>query len=545
MLNLTMYFSRGRLYYHTLRHLRWRQITRRIARRLCPWGKDRVSPESPAALQGCLHSAVSFPICETQNTKASIEEGRFCFLNRSKRLGRPVDWKPDVSDLWRFNLHYFQYLHLLDASEKTSICREWSDANPVGRQPGWHPYPTSLRIINWCKAEFESEDILRSLYRQAAYLYRNLETHLLGNHLLENARALVFAGCFFGEQGEAPEWLERGLEIYRKQTPEQILEDGGHFERSPTYHALVLEGYVDVLNLLPGCHPDWPRLAETVREMSDFLLSMTHPDNRISLFNDATRNGACSTKELLGYAERVLNFQPERYSCFDETGYYVHVSNDAYLIIDGGPVGPDYLPAHAHADIFSYELSIDGVLFIVDTGVYEYEAGDMRDYVRSTRAHNTVCVDGIDQAECWDSFRVARRYPPRDVSFTQKGGQSHFEGRFDGYAQLIGDRIEHRRCIEADKNERSVVVEDTIVGEGCHTVESRIHLHPDVKVERNRDCISLERAGRNVRISARDSTVRFENGWYCPEFGLRESSTVIVLGGDHSLPVHLRYSIRY
>ncbi len=534
-----------RLFYHTVGYLRWRQITGRVVRHLRPRILDGMLPESPASLQGSLQPPASFPVRETPNTKAAIEQGRFCFLNELRQLGRPIDWQPVVSDLWRFNLHYFQYLHLIGASEQRSICREWIDKNSVGRHPGWHPYPTSLRIINWCKAEFEAEDILQSLYRQTAYLYRHPETHLLGNHLLENARALVFAGSFFGKRGEAPQWLKRGLKIYRDQTPEQILDDGGHFERSPMYHALMLEGYVDVLNLLPEGHRDWHWLAKTVRKMSDFLLSMTHPGSRIALFNDSTQDEFCPTEELLAYAGRVLDLQPGRRSHFEESGYYIHNPDDVYLVIDGGPIGPDYLPAHAHADIFSYELSVDGVLFIVDTGVYEYEAGDMRNYVRSTRAHNTVCVDGRDQAECWDSFRVARRYTPHGVSFTQQTDHSRFKGCFNGYAQLIGDQIAHQRCIEADQNEQRITVEDGVTGEGTHTVESRIQLHPEVRVQQERNGIVLERSGRTLHISMGDSTVRFENGWYCPEFGLQESNTVIVLGGEHSLPVHLRYSIRY
>jgi uncharacterized heparinase superfamily protein len=240
-----------------------------------------------------------------------------------------------------------------------------------------------------------------------------------------------------------------------------------------------------------------------------------------------------------------VDLQPERHSQFEETGYYIHDSDNVYLIIDGGPIGPNYLPAHAHADIFSYELSVGGSLFIVDTGVYEYEAGDMRGYVRSTKAHNTVCVDGVDQAECWDSFRVARRYPPRAVSFTQGRGQSYFEGHFEGYAQLIGDGIEHRRRIEVDPDERCIFVEDTVTGRERHTVESRIHLHPEVSVQRERNGIVAKRGGRDLHISTGDSTVRFENGWYCPEFGIRKSNRVVVLGGKQSLPVHLRYSLRY
>lgn len=532
--------------FFTLRNLRYKQVSRRVFRglreKICP---ERL-PDPPPALNGNLSTLTSFPDSfDPSHTGRYISKGWFCFLNKWCHLGRPINWQPESSELWKFHLHYFHYLSDLDFTLQRDLCREWITANPIGQTSGWHPYPTSLRIINWCKIELERDDLLHSLYRQAAYLYRNIETHLLGNHLLENGRALIFAGSFFGGQGEAPQWLERGLEIYHEQTPEQILDDGGHFERSPMYHALMLEGYVDILNLLPEDHPDRPWLNETVREMSEFLLSMTHPRNRISLFNDATRNGACPTDELLAYVRRVVDFQPERRSQFNETGYYIHDSGDAYLIIDGGAIGPDYLPAHAHADIFSYELSLKGDLFVVDTGVHEYEAGDMRDYVRSTRAHNTVCVDEVNQAECWDSFRVARRYSPSKVSFNQKGGQSQFVGHFDGYTHLIGDGIEHRRRIDADQNERCIVVEDTITGEGCHTVESRIHLHPDVQVERNRDCVFLKRAGLDICISARDSTVRFENGWYCPEFGVRTSNTVIVLGSNQSLPARLRYSIRY
>ena len=496
-------------------------------------------------IAGSLPARTPFPAVPHSNTREQILDGRFCFLNQTRDLGWPPDWDPPASDLWRFELHYFRYLSLLSSSHQASLAHDWIASNPFGRQPGWHPYPTSLRIIHWCKADFEEPDLHRSLYQQVAFLSQATETHLQGNHLLENARALLFAGFYFEGHGEAAQWKDQALEIYRAQTEEQILADGGHFERSPMYHALMIEGYVDVLNLLPKEHPDWPWLAETVREMSDFLLSMTHPHSRIGLFNDATNNEARPTDELLAYAGCVLDLQPERRSQFEETGYYIYDVDDIYLIIDGGPIGPDYIPAHAHADIFSYELSVEGELFIVDTGVYEYEAGDMREYVRSTRAHNTVCVDGEDQAECWDRFRVARRYPPRDVSFTQQGGESHFEGCFDGYAQLIGDGIKHKRRIEADQSNRRIVIEDTITGEGSHAVESRIHLHPDVQVERNRDYISLERAGCHVCISANDSTVWFEDGWYCPEFGLRELNTVIVLGGDYSLPACLRYSIRY
>jgi uncharacterized heparinase superfamily protein len=279
--------------------------------------------------------------------------------------------------------------------------------------------------------------------------------------------------------------------------------------------------------------------------MSDFLVSMTHPNGHIALFNDATREIALPTERLMEYVNHVLGYQPTQRSQFEETGFYVHRGSSIYLAIDGGPIGPDYLPAHAHADIFSYELSIEGIPFIVDTGVYEYEAGEMRNYVRSTKAHNTVSVDEVDQVECWDSFRVARRYAPHDVSFDRKGSQSVFKGVFSGYKYLIGDGIEHQRRMEVDGAERKIAIKDKVRGRGQHSVKSRIHLHPDVHVQQGRGIIRLSRRGREMRISTGDSQVQLEKGWYCPEFGLRKLSTVVVLGGEQNLPANLHYTLRY
>jgi uncharacterized heparinase superfamily protein len=66
---------------------------------------------------------------------------------------------------------------------------------------------------------------------------------------LANAKALVFAGLFFGG-GEGNALLRKGIGLLERQASEQILADGGHFELSPTYHALVLEDLLDVSNLL-------------------------------------------------------------------------------------------------------------------------------------------------------------------------------------------------------------------------------------------------------------------------------------------------------
>lgn len=446
--------------------------------------------------------------------------------------------------LWRFNLQYFNYLHLLHPKEQIDLCRSWVAATPLGRGVGWHPYPTSLRIVNWCRADLHESDIQRSLYQQAAYLYRNLETYVYGNHLLENARALVYAGSFFGAAGEAADWLSKGLEIYRSETPHQVPSDGMHFERSPMYHALMLEGYLDVLNLLPADHPDGEWLKATVCRMSDALAPLTHPDGRIALFNDATLEIAADTEALQQYVYRLTGHLPCRRDRLPDAGYYAYRDDDLCLIIDGGAVGPEHLMAHAHADVFSFELSIGGERFFVDTGVFEYPEGPMRTYVRSTKAHNTVCVDDLDQVECWGSFRVARRSAPYDVRFSPRGSSITFEGAFDGYAKLIGDDIVHRRHINLRPRERIIRIEDVVSGNNEHRVESRIHLHPEVEVV-STDPVVLRRGDVNCRMNVIDGKMRWENSVYCPEFGVQLPNKVAVFDGSSRLPTRIAVSIHY
>ena len=532
---------------HTLRHLRPWQVGGRLVARLRRYAGLTRLPDVPAVLSGRLRAHVAFPRHEPWNTAEGVRAGQFRFLNADAVLGRPVDWVAgSMPLLWQFNLHYFHYLHLLGAGEQETICREWVERNPPGSGVGWHPYPTSLRIVNWCRADLRATDLQASLYRQAAHLYRNLETYVYGNHLMENARALVYAGTFFGGQGEAPAWLAKGLVLYRRETREQILPDGSHYERSPMYHALMLEGYLDVLNLLPRDHPERSSLEATVQRMAAALVTTTHPDGHPALFNDATHEIAPSPAQLVAYARALTSAGFEPLDRLPDSGYFVHRAADLYLIVDGGAAGPEHLMAHAHADVFSFELSLGGRQFVVDTGVYEYADGPMRRMVRSTRAHNTVCVDDTDQIECWGSFRVARRTAPKDVSFERAPGRSVFKGTFDGYARRIGDGIVHTRRIDCDESRREIRVVDEVRGRGRHRVESRLHLHPDVVVAGGETGeIVLRRDGVACRLRVEAAAHRWEEGVYCPCFGVRKPNRVLVIGGEAELPLTLSFSLHY
>jgi uncharacterized heparinase superfamily protein len=169
----------------------------------------------------------------------------------------------------------------------------------------------------------------------------------------------------------------------------------------------------------------------------------------------------------------------------------------------------------------------------------------MRQYVRSTAAHNTVAIDGTDQIECWDSFRVARRAAPYDVSWVETEHGAVFEGAYGGYARLIGDQLTHRRRLKVDADRRVLRVEDEITGEGQHRIASRLHLHPEVSVHEGPDGWTLQREGSTCTVSVDGAPARWETGWYCPQFGIREKNKVLVLHLDATLPKLVRYTLRY
>ena len=500
---------------------------------------------------------------------ADLRTGTFEFLNEARDLGWPPDWKAVESDLWGFHLHYFGYIHDLGHAEKETLCIDWIEKNPIGTEPAWHPFPISLRLVNWCKAGLAHPDILSSMYRQAAFLYDHLETHLLGNHLLENARALITAGVYLRGQGDADAWIRRGLQIYEKETPEQILADGGHFERSPMYHALMLEGYLDIVCLLDALPYSVGTVKDAAERMRAWLGVMIDPKQRIVLFNDAAHNGTPPIPRLLAYADRVLgdnNSSPHENSNtpsgtpatvdglevhhLQESGYISALGRGLFFVYDAGPIGPDYLPAHAHADIFSYILhGEDGRAWVVDSGTSTYEQGPVRQYERSTLAHNTVTVDDIDQAECWGAFRVARRFKP--VSKVRRLSQATVEitGKFDGYATLIGDDIVHNRRVTLRHESREIRIVDRVTGTGRHRVSSRIHLHPDVRVfpvEEGVRLVQKDGTGTSsVLISTVDSPVRVDNGTYASDFGHRRKTKVLVLEHEQILPITVSYTIVY
>ena len=213
--------------------------------------------------------------------------------------------------------------------------------------------------------------------------------------------------------------------------------------------------------------------------MADFLLSVLHPDGQIALLSDSSLEMGNHPKKVLEYVQNVTGYNAEFKNNFKESGHYIYKNDDIYFILDAGDFASPVMSGHAHADVFNYELSVKENRIIVDSGVGTYTKSAQRDFIRSTRAHNTVCIDKKSQAELWDSFRVGRMFNPKNVQFNLTNNGFSFCGTFDGYSKMIGDGIIHKREIKFENHVFEVY--DNIDGKNIHLAESLIHLHPDAE----------------------------------------------------------------
>ena len=485
-----------------------------------------------------LESSMSFPV----KNQTIIGENRFLFLNRMESLTFPQDWNSKtIPLLWSYNLHYFDGILHPDTSEcvKEKLINDWILENPATKGIGWQPYPLSLRICNWIKWIWLKDVcvdqlIIRSLYQQTEYLSKTLEFHLLGNHLLENAKALIFSGYFFGgKHGE--KWKNTGIKILRTELTEQILDDGGHFELSPMYHCIVLDLTLDIIQLCNNNTTDKELaslnvfLKNLALKMANWLKKMCHTDEEISYFNDAAVGIAPSPTDILvrvsELAGPLTQSESTQLKYLSHSGFIRFSSKDAVLIMDVGEVGASYLPGHGHADTLSVELSLFSQRVLVNLGTSEYGLSDRRSYERGTSAHSTMMINEINSSEVWGGFRVGQRAVVDRLFFE---GEQSVTASHDGYKQLPGAPRHVRKVLF---KKRSILIKDWV--EGCYeSARVYFHFHPSVTLVQ--DCDGMQgfinmSSGRVIFWNASASDAFITPTEFAAGFGdLKQTSTLVL-----------------
>ena len=535
----------------TLAYLKPVQIYGRVLHQL-PGRAPRLGPPPP------VRAHCGQWVEPAEYAEALIGPTRIRLLNQEGGFATRNDWNDPARDaLWLYNLHYFDDLNAHCPASRPASRADWHRAmlarwiveNPPGAGIGWDPYPTSLRIVNWIKWASGGAVLepvwLASLAVQARWLEDRIEWRLLGNHLLANAKALIFAGAFF-EGAEAERWLAKGLGLYCAQMAEQILADGGHFERSPMYQAILLEDLLDLINIaqtvraVPESDVAGWRLAAS--RMQAWLTAMTHPDGRISFFNDAAFGIAAEPAALDAYAERLSLAAPvaaDGLIDLRESGYIRLTSGDACVLIDAAPIGPDYLPGHAHADTLSFEFSIGIDRVVVNGGTSRYGLGPERQRERATAAHSTVEIDGENSSEVWAGFRVGRRARILERRIDQTSDEITVAAAHDGYRWRPGRPI-HRRIWRLAPG--LLRVTDEIEGSASSAV-ARFHLAPGMEITSEpagQGGALTTAAGR--RIDWRCSRpAHIEPSSWRPQFGLVVETRQLAANLDGRLETEFRW----
>lgn len=582
--------TKTKLYWNTIKYLTWKQIFWRVflqikkhinfrlsfliepfARRRAENVEIRSHKRLLDRIKGTSWEQVifSFPIEKAQE----LVEYNFTYLNRKVCFEEEIQWHDEnLSLLWRYHLQYFEHAILLGRAFQVSgnkkyydtfkeIFLSWVKQNPWGKGIGWHPYNISLRTVNLMYAfdlfkEQLDKDVqfsnvfCYSIAVQLFFLEKHMEFDVGGNHLLENIRALTAGGLFFyGE--DAKRWIEKSNMLWEEEVKKQILPDGGHYERSPSYHCRVMKNIGEGYFWLKGENEKLSQMLKGyLSQMYQFLEGMMHPDENLALFNDSVLLEGFEKDALINAGKKLFpniqkNINGVNIYFFESSGYFglkEKGEEGIYLIIDCGPVCPDELPAHAHGDILSFELSKGNKRIVVDSGVCTYEKGTWRNFARSTRAHNTVEVGDKDQCELWGSFRVGKRVKPKFLEWKREGKDYIFRGKHSAYKEAFG--IEHERKIIYINNQLLLVM-DHLKNDPFRSgvrAKSFLHLHPELEIEKNGfnyfirgqndevyEFLPLAYEGISYEKGVKEEKGAQVQGWYMPKFGKKCSNYVLVL----------------
>jgi hypothetical protein len=429
------------------------------------------------------------------------------------------------------------------ADEVADQLAGWIEQNPTGIGIHWlESLEPALRVLSWLWAlplvlessRFTPElcgAVLRSLVSQVRHVAANLSTYTSPNtHLIAEGLALFVVGTVLPELETAARWREQGRAILEREIAIQLGTDGVYREASLYYHAYTVEFYLlaTVLAARNGVALA-PAVREGLERMLEALAWLVRPDGTLPSVGDADggrtlRLGAphlgrvdellASGAVLFGRADLRAGLPsrgaeaawlwPDGVARLARLGWAAPArgwrrfadarlaverrragGDERWLLFDAGDLGM-LSGGHGHAGCLGLELYAHGRPLIVDRGTYVYNAARAwRRHFRSTRAHSTVVVDGIDQADDAGEFRWATRYRSRIVREVSTPDYVVVTGEHDGYRRLP-DPVVHRRTVLSVAGEYWVCV-DVLDGRGTHDAEFLFHLAPDLDAETDAD----------------------------------------------------------
>lgn len=461
----------------------------------------------------------------------------------------------------------------------------WIEANPLEYGINWYfSLEVAVRLLAWTVAfqffrraplfvERAGAQFLKSMWEQTDFVSKHLQvmrSEVPNNHLIAEATALTVVGAIFPEFREAAGWYETGLRLLSEHIPIQTHLDGVNKEHATCYHRFITELLLTVVvQGRRGLLPQVPILEDNLARMLEVVLYTLTPAGTVPQWGDSDYARALGMRPyedywhwrpllaagaalfhradhkfmagrfdeealwLLGMdglaAWESLEARPpaQVWCAFPEAGLYAmrdswDADSDAAFFRCGpfGLGGAGHC-SHAHCDLLSVQLWIGGRPLLVDSGTYAY-SGPLRDQFRQTAAHNTVMIDGCEQAT------PQKHFGWRDAPHAQC---MVWEGRRVVAAMQATPRVRHQRevnhpCAGVWK------INDHFVGDGVHEVSWFFHLAPNLTLSQT-DTL------QNVLVEADDrpfvsvtaplgAQVHIQSSWYSSGYGIKEINPVLV-----------------
>jgi uncharacterized heparinase superfamily protein len=454
----------------------------------------------------------------------------------------------------------------------------WLDHCPFARGMNWRStLELGIRLINWVwtldliresgsPGPVLRRRILESVYQQVWEIARRYSSgSSANNHLIGEAAGAFVATAYFSALDPDGRLHRESREILVREIGRQSHADGGSREQAVGYQVFVLQFYlvVDKVAEATGA-PMPPSFRDRLERMADFLGVLAEGGDCLPSFGDAddgyvldlggraedwrswlgvaaVRFGrgelalqadghAEATRWLLGrqgpQALQALARHPEGPlvpRALPESGYYLlqtgsrAAGDGVSVVFDCGELGFSSIAAHGHADALSFTLRAFGQDVLVDPGTYDYFTyPEWRRYFRSTRAHNTVTVDGLDQSTMEGPFLWGQRANARCVAFDPAAEGGRVTGEHDGYGRLP-DPVVHRRTLALEGGPAPVLtITDEIRAAAPHEVAVYFHLSETATL---------------VQSQTRSVDVRFAAG--SARLRLDEALEVEILEGSH------------
>lgn len=387
--------------------------------------------------------------------------------------------------------------------ELKALFYDWNEKNHFLHGVEWtSAMEMAIRVNSWIytycflKKGFEKynlkkdkilEEISHGIIIMTDYIVKHRAKHSsANNHLIVEMYAVGIAGIFFDYKS----WQNLALNVLTDELTKQNYSDGVNKEMSLHYQSFVMEAYGLLVLEMQHNNIKVPHIwLEYLSHMSEFLCDCCGEFGETVVFGDNDEGKILDLSgESFDYYRYILDLMGcillNRYSgmqsiheniywvvkqdildsvvdkttcyyssgikCYKEGGYTLWRSQDHKILIgiDHADLGFGSLAAHGHADALSFQMFIEGMPVFVDPGTYNYHVPkQVRDDFRATKNHNTICVDGQNQAEILGPFLWGKKYVHKDIKLEKKNDEIEIQ------MQIRYNNIIHKRIVnfyEAD-----------------------------------------------------------------------------------------------